>query len=135
MKKFFITAALLSSIALGGCAQFQALGTGFSILTASVTNPVTPTMMYEAESGFRIVVAALEVYKKACAAGSADKPCKANVAAVQKYTLQIPPYLVQVRTFVAKNDQLNAVNTYNALVALITQAKTTATNLGVNIGG
>ena len=133
LRNLLIAGAI--AVAMGGCAQLSALGTGFSLVTASVTNPVTPTMLYEAESGFRVAVAALEVYKKACAANAADKSCKVNVAAVQKYTVQIPPYLTQARAFVKNNDQLNAVNTYNALVALITQAQTTATSLGVNIGG
>lgn len=129
MQRIFLVVAL--AIGLSGCAG---LGTGISLITKSVANPVTTSDLYQAESGFRIVVAGLAAYKKACAQNAADKNCRANVATIQTYTRQIPPYLTQIRTFLRNNDQINAINTYNALTALIAQARTTAVNLGVNIG-
>ena len=132
MKK--VALAFVLAVSLGGCAQLQALGTAAHLATASIANPVTPDKLYEIEASLRIAVTALQTYKRACAANAADKQCRANVAAIQKYTVQIPPYVLQLRAFVKNNDQINAVNTYNTLINLYTQAKQTAANLGVSIG-
>lgn len=133
-----VIAAVLVAGMLGGCANMPSLstiGTGISLATKSVANPVTENELYEIEASVSIVVKALVAYRRACIAGSADKSCRANIAAIQRYTRQLPPYLVQLRTFVRANDQLNAANTYNSLAALLSQAKQTAVNLGVNLGG
>lgn len=139
MRKAVMALVLSASVALAGCAgtmpSLSSIGTGIGIVTKSVANPVTENELYEIEASVNIAVKALVAYRRACLAGSADKNCRANIAAVQRYTRQLPPYLVQLRTFVRNNDQLNATNTYNALVALFTQAKQTATALGVNLGG
>lgn len=132
MKK--LIAVAMVAISLGGCAQLSAIGTGVSLVTKSVANPVTENELYEIEASATIIVKALVAYRHACLAGSADKSCRANIVAIQKYTRQIPPYLTQLRTFVRNNDQLNAANTYNTLSALYTQAKSTAAALGVNLG-
>lgn len=125
MKRILIVMTL--ALSLGGCATVN-------LLTKSVTNPVTTNDLYQIEAGADAVVQALVAYRRACLAGAADVNCRANIKAVQPYTREIPPYLVQLRVFVKNNDQLNAANTYNALTALLKQARTTATNLGVNIG-
>lgn len=132
MKK--LLAVVMVTLALGGCAQLSAVGTGISLVTKSVANPVTENELYEIEASVNIAVKALLAYRRACLAGSADKNCRANVAAIQRYTRELPPYLTQLRTFVRTNDQLNAANTYNTLVAVFTQAKQTAANFGVNLG-
>jgi hypothetical protein len=133
VRKLFFAA--IAALSLGACAQLTAIEGGLSLATKSITNPVTKTDLYKFESGFQVVMTLLQTYKKSCAAGAVDANCKANIAAIQRYTTQIPPYLVQLRAFVKNNDQINAANTYNALVDLYTQAKTTAANLGVNVGG
>ena len=127
--------ALLVAFGLSGCAQLgQALQVG-SLVTASYTNPVTPTMLYQAENGAIIVVAGLGAYKKACIQGAADVNCKANVQKIQVYTRQIRTLLPSLRTFVRNNDQINAVTVYNEIVSLIASVKTTAAQSGVPMGG
>lgn len=132
MKKLFAIAML--AVSLAGCGTLGNIGTGISLVTKSIANPVTTTDQYSVEASFRIVVGALQAYKSACAAGTADANCRANVATIQVYTRQVPPYLTNLRAFLRNNDQINAINTYNELVALITQAKQTAAALGINLG-
>lgn len=133
MRKYLAIIAV--AFALGGCAQLSAIGTGVSLITKSVANPVTETELYQIESGINVVVKGLVSYRRLCLQGAVDKNCRANIAAIQRYTRELPPYLVQLRTFVRSNDQINAANTYNTMIALLTQAKQTAANLGVNLGG
>ena len=104
-------------------------------MTKSVANPVTENELYQIEASVNILVKGLLAYRRACIAGSADKSCRANIAAIQPYTKEVPVYLAQLRTFVRNNDQINAANTYNTLVTLYTNAKDTAVRLGVNLGG
>jgi len=132
MKKLLALALVLG---LAGCAQLgQALQVG-SLVTASYTNPVTPTMLYQVENGAIIIVAGLGAYKKACLQGVADVNCKANVRKIQVYTKQVRALLPSLRTFVKANDQINAVTVYNEIVSLIGQVKTTAASSGVPMGG
>jgi hypothetical protein len=140
--KTLAIALTVAAISLGGCAgelatlqsDISAVTSGISLVTKSVTNPVTTTDLYEIESSISIGFTALKAYKQACADGAADKNCKANVAAIQVYTRQIQPYLTQLRGFVKNNDQIDATTVYNQLVTLYGNAKTTAANLGVNLG-
>jgi len=119
---------------VGGCAQLQALSNAANLSTASVANPITMDKLFEIEASLKIAISALQTYKKACAANAADKVCRANVAAIQVYTRQFKPYFLQLRAFVRNNDQINAANTYQALVNIYNQAQATAVNLGVSIG-
>jgi hypothetical protein len=130
-----VIAAAMVALALGGCAQLQAVGSGISLVTKSVANPVTENELYQIEASVNILVKGLIAYRRACIAGSADKSCRANIAAIQPYTKEVPVYLAQLRSFVRNNDQINAANTYNTLVTLYTNAKDTAVRLGVNLGG
>ena len=61
--------------------------------------------------------------------------CRANVAAIQQYTRQLPPLLAQLRSFVKDNDQINATLVYNQVVTLVANFKAAAKNVGVNVGG
>jgi hypothetical protein len=132
MRKIVLVSLL--GLALGGCAQMQAIGTGVSLATTSITNPVTPTRMYEIESSIQIVMIGLQTYRKACVAGSADKNCHSNIAAIQPYTRQLPALLVHLRNFVNTNDQINAIVVYNELVTLYGNLRAAAVGLGVNVG-
>lgn len=143
MKLSVVSGLVACSLALSGCAstsfsqigsEISAVVSGISLATKSITNPVTVTDLYEIESSISIGFTALQTYKRACLAGAADKNCRANVQAIQVYTKQIPPYLVQLRGFVKNNDQIDAATVYNQLTTLYTNAKTTAANLGVNLG-
>lgn len=136
MKK--ILAVLLVSASLGGCAgfteKFQALSAGLSLVTKTVTNPVTKNEEAQIELAMNAVIDGLRAYKQACINGTADKNCKDNVAQIQVYTRQIKPLIIQLRTFVDNNDQINASVIYNQLVSLYTNVKSVAANLGVKIG-
>lgn len=141
-RSMAVAALLAATAMLGGCAaqlatlksDFSAVTSGISLVTKSVANPVTETDLYEIESSVSIGFTALQTYKKACAAGAVDTNCRANVAAIQVYTRQIPPYLSQLRTFVKTNDQIDATTIYNELITLYGNAKATAASAGVNLG-
>lgn len=131
MKK--IALALVISLSLGGCAAFQKIESVLSIGTASIANPVTPDKLNDVESAAILVFTGLKAWKTSCVQGLIPASCKSQIAAVQVYTVQIPPYLTQLRTFVKTNDQVNAVVVYNNITALITTVKTQAAANGVTI--
>ena len=133
MRKLFLIAAL--SLGLGACSTLNNIDTAFQLATKSITNPVTKDDLYKVESGVQIVFTALNAYKQSCTQGLVDKNCRANVAAVQQYTQQLPPLLAQLRSFVKSNDQINATVVYNQIVALVGNFKTAAANVGINVGG
>jgi hypothetical protein len=133
MKKLLIAAVL--ALGLVGCSTLQNLDTAFQLATRSITNPVTKDDLYKVESGVQIAFTALNAYKQSCSQGLVDKNCRANVAAVQQYTRQLPPLLAQLRSFVKTNDQINATVVYNQIVTLVANFKTAATNVGINVGG
>lgn len=126
---------LILSLSLGACAQLQAIGTGISLATKTITNPVTKTEEAQIELSGDIIIQGLLTYKRACIAGNADKNCKSNIAQIQAYTRQIKPLVAQLRSFVDNNDQINASVVYNQLTALYANAKAAAANLGINITG
>lgn len=132
MRRLLLIGAI--AFALGGCAQLGTIGTGISLVTKSVANPVTPTEEVQIEAAIDAAIVALKGYKTACAQGTADKSCRANIAAIQKYTRQMPPLITQLRGFVDNNDQLNASVVYNQLSALYINFKTSAASLGYNVG-
>jgi hypothetical protein len=122
------------ALALGGCAQLQAISGGLSLATKSIANPVTKTEEGEVELALDSAVKALKLYKTACVSGTADVHCRANIAQIQAYTRQIPPLVAQLRNFVDTNDQVNATVVYNQLVSLYTNVKSAAAGLGVSLG-
>jgi hypothetical protein len=119
---------------LGGCAELQIAGQALSLAQKTAANPVTKDDLAKVELGADAVVKGLLIYRRACIQGSADAHCRANIATLQQYTRQIPPYVAQLRSFVKTNDQINAGVVYNQLTTLFTNIKSTATQLGVNIG-
>jgi len=131
MKKLIVIGLL--ALSLGGCAQLQAVGTGVSLATKSVANPVTKQELYEIEASIQIAVVALRTYRKACEQNAVDSACRANIRAIQPYTRGLVPLLTQLRSFVKQNDQVNAWVAYNQLVTLYTNLKSTATNLGMKV--
>lgn len=132
MRKIFFVLALTAS--LGGCATIQAVTDGLSLATKSIANPVTPADEAQVEVALNAAIDLLRSYKKACAEGNADVNCKANVAQIQAYTRKIEPLIVQLRSFVDNNDQINAAVVYNQLRDLYVNVKATAAQLGINLG-
>jgi hypothetical protein len=132
MKRILL--ALTLSLSLAGCATISAIETAFQLGTASIANPVTKTRLNEMESAIILVFAGLEGWKHSCQQGLINADCRNQIAEVQVYTRQIPPYLSQLRTFVKTNDQVNATVAFNNLVALVGTVKTQAAARGVTIG-
>lgn len=121
-------------LALGGCAQLQAIGTAVKLGTASVTNPITPVREAQIEAGFDAAVQLLLVYRRNCIAGRADVHCKQNIRMIQPYTIRAQALLPQLRRFSDQNDQINAVVVFNQLSALYADMQSTAAQVGVNVG-
>lgn len=132
MRKLLASVAI--ALALGGCAQLQSISDAVKLGTASVTNPVTRVREAQIEAGFDAAVQLMLAYRHACIAGTADVHCRQNIAMVQPYTIQAKALIQQLRSFVDKNDQVNAVVVYNQLVTLYGTMKSTAAIAGVNVG-
>jgi hypothetical protein len=128
----FATAFVLS---LGACSTLQNIGAAISAGTASIANPVTPTRLNQMESTLTLVFAGLNTWRTSCAQGLIPVNCKVQIAAVQVYTRQIPPYLAQLRAFVKSGDQINAVSIFNQLTALVGTIKDHAAASGQTVGG
>ena len=114
---------------------FNSILNGGASITASITNPVTPGMLYQVETTANAVVSGLKIYKRACVAGEADKNCKTNIAAIQVYTRKLAVLLPQLRDFVLNGKQINAIDVYNQITDLISKAKKSADAVGVKTGG
>lgn len=124
MRKLLIVPLLCLS--LSGCLTLQGIETAFKLGTASITNPVTKDRLLEIETTVSLVFTGLNAWKKTCAQGLINATCKDQIASVQVYTRQIPPFLKQLRGFVKTNDQVNATVVYNNIVALITTVRSQA---------
>src|SRR5437879_2603443 len=122
MKKLALV--MLMAFSLSGCA-------GLNLAFQSTTNPVTKNMLYEVENGMTIAFAGLNTYRRSCDQGLIPASCKATLAKIRVYTIQIPPLLKALRTFVKNNDQVNAVVIYNTIVGLISSFKAEAVASGV----
>lgn len=122
-----IVLAFTLAFGLSGCA-------GLNLAFQSTTNPVTKDMLYEVENGMTIAFAALNTYRRSCNQGLIPVSCKQTIAKIRVYTIQIPPLLKALRTFVKTNDQVNAVVIYNTIVGLVTSFKAEAAASGVVVG-
>lgn len=124
MRKLLIVPLLCLS--LSGCLTLQGIETAFKLGTTSITNPVTKNRLFEVETTVSLVLSGLNAWKKTCAQDLINVTCKDQIAAVQVYMRQIPPYLKQLRVFVKTNDQVNAVVVYNNIVTLVTTIRSQA---------
>lgn len=104
------------------------------IVTKSYDNPVTTNDLYAGETLLNAAIKELNRYKSLCARGAVDSNCRSNVAAIQIYTRQIPPLLMQVRAFVRENDQVNARVAWNEFVRLKDNLLSAAEAVGIKIG-
>jgi len=125
---------LVVAVGLGGCAQLQAVTQGISLVTKTVTNPVTKEEEAKIELAMDTALQLLLTYRRACIAGNADVNCKANIRMLQPYTRAAVPLLRQLRSFVDNNDQINASVVYNQLTSLYVNLKTAAQSVGINVG-
>lgn len=124
MRKLLLVIPLCLS--LGGCLTLQGIETAFKLGTASITNPVTKDRLFEVETTISLVFTGLNAWKRTCVQGIINATCKDQIAAVQVYTRQIPPYFRQLRVFVKTNDQVNATVAFNNIVTLITTVRSQA---------
>ena len=129
-----LLAITLLAFSLGGCAQLQTASMALTAATKSYDNPVTKQELFQIEASMRIVVEALLVYRRACIAGNVDLRCRENIMAIQPYTRQVKPLLVELRQFVMTDDQVSAIVVYKRLSNLYTSITTEAANRGVNLG-
>lgn len=126
-------ATLLIAFTLGACAQFKSIETAIQLGTASVANPVTKVRLSQMEKAAIVVFAGLNTWKTSCAQEIIPPVCKTQIAGVQIYSRQIPPYLMQLRTFVKTNDQVNAQVVWNNVIGIIDTVKSQAAAGGVTI--
>jgi len=132
VRRIFLVLAL--SLSLSGCATIQAIETAFQLGTASIANPVTKDRLNQMESAIILVFAGLNAWKQSCQQGLIPADCRNQIAEVQVYTRQIPPYLSQLRAFVKNNDQVNATVVFNNITNLVGTVKSQAAARGVTIG-
>lgn len=132
---FAVTFALLGILVLpqAGCQFFKNIETFVELGTATVSNPVTRERLQKIEAGAVLVFAGLNAWRDACEAGAINESCKQQIRSVQIYTLQIPPYLKELRKFVRNNDQVNASVVFNQVVELIGIVRGKAAENGVVI--
>jgi len=136
VKKFSVlVATVVVSLSLGACQGFKALETLTQLGTASISNPVTPERLLTMERATTVVFKGLNAWRDSCEQGLINTGCKEQIRAVQVYTVQIPPYLTQLRKFVRSNDQVNAGVVWGQLSDLISIVKGKAAEGGVTIGG
>ncbi len=144
IRKLAIATTLSLSLALGGCGTLgNTLGgiatalTGTPYTTVSIANPITKDRLNQLEQAAVLVFTGLNAWKQSCINGVIPAACKAQIAAVQVYTRQIPPYLAQLRLFVKNNDQVNAAVLFDSITSLIRTAQSQAAANGVviNVSG
>lgn len=128
MKK--IALAIVLAFSLAGCAG-QSIFHGGPSITATISNPVTPTMLYEVENAITVAFVGLNTYKRACVAKTIDQSCRGVIQKLQVYTRKLPPVLKNLRAFVRNNDQINAITAYNTIRQLLSDFQGVALASGV----
>lgn len=131
MRKIILAIAL--SLSLSGCLTLQQVETAVHFGTVSVANPVTTTRLNQMENGLKVLFAGLNAWKRSCVQGLIPDVCKQQIRTVQVYTLQLKPYLIELRKFVKNNDQVNAVVVFNQLTEIIGIVRTKASEAGQSI--
>ncbi len=127
MRKLLILPLLL---ALGGCAGFQ---TAFDVATMPVT--VTPAMENDIESGFKVATTGLVAYRRMCIKKAIDpvtRNCRNVIETIQPYTRAAAAALVDLRTALAANNQVNAIAAYKALRGLVVTIQAERQKAGVS---
>lgn len=132
MRRIIIAVTL--ALSLAGCATLQNIQTAMQLGTASVTNPVTPERLNQAENAMILVFTGLNAWKTSCKNGVIPASCRDQIASVQVYTRKLKPLLVELRGFVKNNDQVNAFVAFNTFSSLISTVKTQAAQNGVSVG-
>lgn len=137
-KRLIVVVPVL--LVLGGCATnpIAAIaetvgGLPSGVLTKSVQNPVTRDTLYRVENGLRVAVAGLQTYKNYCEGRPVGDRCDAVVAQLQSYSKRARPLVRQLRTFVRKNDQVNAGVVFQTLRGIFAEFQSTASREGIAV--
>lgn len=120
IRKYVLVLAL--GLSLAGCAGLdfsRSILTGGASVTASIQNPVTPRMLYDVENAATTALAGLVTYRRLCIAGKVEKSCRQTIWIIQGYTKPLQAALPQLRAFVLKNDQINAIKVFNEVRQLV----------------
>jgi len=131
--KRLIPLLLVLSLTGAGCTLFKNIESAIQLGSASASNPVTKDRLNAMESAAILIFSGLNVWRTSCVQGLIPPACKGQITNVQVYTRQIQPYLVQLRTFVKTNDQVNATIIWNEVLAVIATVKNQAAANGVTI--
>lgn len=120
---------------LGGCAGLAegALNLPSGALTKSIQNPVTKDTLNRVENGLIVAVVGLKTYKNWCNSQPVGDACDTVVAKLQSYTKRARPVLRGMRTFVRKNDQVNAGIAFSTLKGIFAEFRITAGAAGIPI--
>jgi hypothetical protein len=94
---------------------------------------VTRDHLFRLENGLIVGVTALQQYKNLCEAGTLANNCIGTVQAMQGYVKQARPLLRQLRTFVRKNDQVNARVIFTQIRSLLGEVRNIAAANGINV--
>lgn len=129
-----LLAIIAVTLSLGGCAQLQTASTVLTAATKTYDNPVTANELYQIEASLNIVVKGLVAYRRSCLAGNADAHCRANIEAIQPYSRQVKPLLMELREFVRNDDKVNGIVVYKRLSNLYNSIMNEAATRGVNLG-
>lgn len=124
-----IALALALSLSLAGCANLGPLAT---FVTTGVSNPVTPEMVYRTEQTMIIAVSGLNAYKQACIKKTIAQTCRMTIAKLQTYTRPAAQAIKDLRAAVRANDQVTAIASYNLVIKLMDDFRSTAVAAGVN---
>lgn len=131
MKKLLLVLSL--ALTLGGCPSMTETLNAVKLATVGVADPVTQKDLYNFENGMIVAFSGLNAYKRICVQGAIDPSCKDTIRAMQVYTRQLPPLLIQARAFVKSGDQVSAKLVYGTLLDLYDRFKTIATANNVKV--
>lgn len=121
---------LLVALSAAGCAQFQ---TAFDVATTPVT--VTPAMQNDVENGFKVATSGLVAYRRLCIKKVIDpvtRNCRGFIETIQPYTRAAAAAVLDLRTAIATNNQVNAIAAYKALQGLIATIQDQRQKAGVS---
>lgn len=133
MRRLILIVPVL--LLLGGCAPLleSVLRVPPGLLTESIQNPITKEHLYRLEQSLIAGVTVMQAYKNKCEDGTLASSCIARVAQMQAYVKKARPYLVQLRVFVRKNDQVNARVVYTTITGLLAEFRNSAWAAGLPI--
>lgn len=107
------------SLALAGC---------INPLT-QISNPATPTSLYEGELVFKGTLVTFKELKGLCATRVLPPVCRTYVVKGQGYIRQASAADIAARAFIKNNPTLDATNVVQAFTGLVSNFKTTVDSL------